>query len=64
MSIVLNKKRTLIGLRTEFGGPVYSIGIGISTWGSKSSHKSTNMAMHVPKAPGFAQMLKDGAKVF
>jgi len=22
------------------------------------------MAMHVPKAPGFAQMLKDGAKVF
>ena len=22
-----------------------------------------NMAMHVPKAPGFAQMLKEGAKV-
>lgn len=24
---------------------------------------SQNMALHVPKAPGFAQMLKDGAKV-
>ena len=23
----------------------------------------SNMAMHVPRAPGFAQMLKDGAKV-
>lgn len=23
----------------------------------------SKMAMHVPKAPGFAQMLKDGAKV-
>lgn len=65
MSIVLNKKSTLIGLRTVFGGHLFiSIGIGISTWGSKSLHISTNMAMHVPKAPGFAQMLKDGAKVF
>ena len=25
--------------------------------------KHPNMALHVPKAPGFAQMLKDGAKV-
>lgn len=64
MSIVLNKKSTLIGLRTVFGGHLFiSIGIGISTWVA-SLHKSTNMAMHVPKAPGFAQMLKDGAKVF
>lgn len=28
-----------------------------------STNRFTNMAMHVPKAPGFAQMLKDGAKV-
>lgn len=25
--------------------------------------QTTNMAMHVPRAPGFAQMLKDGARV-
>lgn len=24
---------------------------------------TTNMAMHIPRAPGFSQMLKDGAKV-
>lgn len=35
----MNKKSTLIGLRTVFGGHLFiSIGIGISTWGSKSSH--------------------------
>merc|ERR1712223_1734055 len=26
------------------------------------STTSTNMALHVPRAPGFAQMMKDGAK--
>lgn len=28
------------------------------------TNRYPNMAMHVPKAPGFAQMLKDGAKVY
>jgi hypothetical protein len=26
-------------------------------------YENSKMAMHVPKPPGFAQMLKDGAKV-
>lgn len=64
MSIVLNKKSTLIGLRTEFGGTCLFRSGSESQHEVASLHKSTNMAMHVPKAPGFAQMLKDGAKVF
>ena len=30
---------------------------------SEYSNKKQNMAMHIPRAPGFAQMMKDGAKV-
>lgn len=54
----------LIGVRTVFGGTCIFRSGSESQHEVASLHKSTNMAMHVPKAPGFAQMLKDGAKVF
>ncbi len=42
-----------------------SANLGIS--GEKPEHKrdteKSKMAMHIPKAPGFAQMLKEGARV-
>lgn len=36
---------------------------GILRGGACTAPCSLVMALHVPKAPGFAQMLKDGAKV-